>query len=96
MPGPKRFDFTARKSVHIHIDKKFHGAFRTVLLSFGLTMQDALEECAVRISQNDKYMEKMLNDIIVRKAAGELCAAKEEIESIYELIEKDIDIDKKN
>jgi hypothetical protein len=33
-------------------------------------------------------MEKLLNEIIDKKTAGELSAAKEEIESIYELIKK--------
>jgi hypothetical protein len=89
MTAPKRYDFAGRKSVHIHLEKKFHGAFRAKLLSCGITMQDALEECAIRIAENDSYMERVLNDIINKKAAGELSAAKEEIESIYEIIEKD-------
>ena len=89
MPATKRFDFTGRKSVHIHLEKKFHGAFRSKLLSCGITMQDALEECAIRIAENDSYMERVLNDIINKKAAGELSAAKEEIDSIYKIIEKD-------
>ena len=88
MPATKKYDFNGRKSVHIHLEKKFHGAFRAKLISHGITMQDALEECAIRIAEQDSYMEKMLNDIIDKKAAGELNAAKEEIESIYELIKK--------
>ena len=88
MSAPKRYDFTGRKSVHIHLEKKFHGAFRSKLLAHGVTMQDALEECAIRIAENDSYMEKMLNEIINKKTAGELSAAKEEIDSIYDLIEK--------
>jgi hypothetical protein len=89
MPVNKKYDFNGRKSIHIHMEKKFHGAFRARLLSYGITMQDALEECAIRIAEHDTYMEKLLNEIINKKAAGELTAAKEEIESIYELIEKD-------
>ena len=89
MPAPKRYDFASRKSVHIHLEKKFHGAFRSSLLSHGVTMQDALEECAIRIAESDSYMEGLLNDIINKKAEGELSAAKEEIESIYDIIKKD-------
>mgnify|MGYP003628683442 FL=1 len=89
MSAPKRYDFTSRKSVHIHLEKKFHGAFRAALLSHGVTMQDALEECAIRIAESDSYMENLLNDIINKKAEGELSAAKEEIESIYDIIKKD-------
>lgn len=89
MPAPKRYDFHGRKSIHIHLEKKFHGAFRAKLLASGITMQDALEECAIRIAENDSYMEKMLDDIINKKAKGELTAAKEEIESIYDIIKRD-------
>ena len=89
MPATRKYDFNGRKSVHIHLEKKFHGAFRAKLLSYGITMQDALEECAIRIAEHDSYMEKLLNEIIDKKAAGELSAAKEEIESIYEIIKKD-------
>lgn len=89
MPATKRYDFNRRKSVHIHLEKTFHGSFRAKLLSYGITMQDALEECAIRIAENDSYMEKLLDDIINKKAEGELQAAKAEIESIYEIIKKD-------
>lgn len=89
MSAPKKYDFNGRKSVHIHLEKKFHGSFRAKLLSYGITMQDVLEECAIRIAENDSYMEKLLNEIINKKAAGELFAAKEEIDSLYDIIEKD-------
>ena len=89
MTRGKRYDFSGRKSIHIHLDKNFHGAFRAKLLTCGITMQDALEECAIRIAENDSYMEKLLNEILDKKAEGQLLAAKEEIDSIYEIIKKD-------
>jgi len=68
-----------------------HGEFRTRLFKKGLTMQDALEECASKIAQGDPYMEKLLNDLVEKKIKGELQVAVQEAESIYRLIEKDDD-----
>ncbi len=86
MSAPKKYDFTGRKSVHIHIMKSQHAEFRSRVMLAGLTMQDVLEECAIRIAEGDSYMEKLINDVIDKKAKGELQVAKAEIESIYEAI----------
>mgnify|MGYP003112684079 CR=1 FL=1 len=86
MSAPKKYDFTGRKSVHIHIMKSQHAEFRSRVMLAGLTMQDVLEECAIRIAEGDLYMEKLINDVIDKKAKGELQVAKAEIESIYEAI----------
>ena len=86
MAAPKKYDFTGRKSVHIHIMKSQHAEFRSRVMLAGLTMQDVLEECAIRIAEGDSYMEKLINDVIDKKAKGELQVAKAEIESIYEAI----------
>ena len=50
MSAPKKYDFAGRKSVHIHLMKAQHASFRSKVILAGLTMQDVLEECAVRIS----------------------------------------------
>ena len=86
MAAPKKYDFTGRKSIHIHLMKSQHAAFRSKVLLSGVTMQDVLEECAVRISEGAPYMEKLINDVINKKAQGELQVAKAEINSIYEAI----------
>jgi hypothetical protein len=64
-----------------------HAEFRTRLLRKGITMQDALEECAIRIAQGDSYMEKLLNAIVDKKINGELQIATQEADSLYRLIE---------
>ena len=87
MSAPKRYDFTGRKSVHIHMMKSQHAEFRAKVMLAGLTMQDVLEECAIRIAEGDSYMEKLINDVINKKSEGELQVAKAEIESIYEAIQ---------
>ncbi len=89
MAAPKRYDFTGRKSIHIHLMKSQHAAFRSKVILSGITMQDALEECAIRISEGEPYMEKLINEVIDKKARGELQIAKAEINSIYEAIESD-------
>ena len=83
----KRFNFETKKSVHINLMLGTHGEFRARLLKKGLTMQDALEECAIRIAQGEKYMEKMLDEIIEKKINGDLQVAAQEAESLYRLIE---------
>ena len=87
MAAPKRYDFTGRKSIHIHLMKSQHASFRSKVVLSGLTMQDVLEECAIRVSEGDPYMERLINDVIHKKTAGELQVAKAEVESIYEAIE---------
>lgn len=87
MSAPKKYDFAGRKSVHIHLMKAQHASFRSKVILAGLTMQDVLEECAVRISENDPYMERLINDVHQKKTRGELQVAKAEIDSIYDAIQ---------
>ena len=87
MSAPKKYDFAGRKSIHIHLMKAQHASFRSKVILAGLTMQDVLEECAVRISEDDPYMEKLINDVHEKKTRGELQVAKAEIDSIYDAIQ---------
>ena len=87
----KRFNFETKKSVHINLMLGTHGEFRSRLLKKGITMQDALEECAIRIAQGEPYMEKLLDEIVDKKINGELQIASQEAESLYRLIEDDKD-----
>ena len=93
MSAPKKYDFTGRKSIHIHIMKSQHAEFRAKVMLAGLTMQDVLEECVIRVAEGDSYMEKLINEVIDKKAKGELRVAKAEIESIYEAIKSGKDED---
>lgn len=64
-----------------------HSEFRVNLLRRGLSMQEVLEECAIRIAAQDKYMEKLLDELVERKITGERKIAKSDAESVYRLIE---------
>ena len=85
----KRYNFHNRKSVHIHLTLGNHAEFRTTLLKKGITMQDALEACAIKIAEGNTWMEKMLDEVVEKKIKGELQIAAAEADSIYELIQKD-------
>ena len=69
--------------------KSQHAAFRSRVVLAGLTMQDVLEECAIRLSEGDQYMEKLIDDVINKKNDGELQVAKAEAESIYKAIQSE-------
>jgi len=83
-----KYDFTSRKSIHIHLNKEIHADLRITLLQKGLTMQDALEACSVLIAEQHPFMEKYLDKVLERKINGEKQIAKREAESIYEAIER--------
>lgn len=72
-----------------------HAELRTNLLRKGLTMQEALEACAVQIAECSPYMEKLLDKVVERKINGETQIAKAEADNIYRLIESsEADADK--
>ena len=66
-----------------------HSEFRIKLLRKGLSMQEVLEECAVRIAGQDNYMDKMLDELVERKITGERKIAESDAQSLYRLIEAD-------
>ena len=84
----KKYDFSGRKSIHIHLNKAIHADMRVVLLQKGLTMQDAIEACAILIAEQHPFMEKHLDKVVDRKTNGEKQIAIREAESIYEIIER--------
>lgn len=68
-----------------------HSEFRTKLFQKGLSMQEVLEECAIRISKQDRYMDKMLDELVERKITGERKIAESDAQSLYRLIEANDD-----
>ena len=52
-------------------------------------MQEVLEECAVRIAAQDKYMERLLDELVERKITGERKIAESDAQSLYRLIDSD-------
>ena len=87
----RRYNFENRKSVHIAMTLGTHSEFRVKLLRKGLSMQEVLEECAIRIATQDKYMESLLNELVERKIAGERKIAETDAQSLYRLIEAEDD-----
>ena len=86
---PKRYNFETNKSIHINLTLGTHGAFRSKLFAKGLSMQEVLEECAIRIANDDSYMEKLLEALVERKISGERKIAATDAASIYRIIESD-------
>jgi len=78
-----------RKSVHVHMTIGIHTEFKSNLAKFGLNMQEVLEECAIRIATEDNYMEKILNELIIKKSEGAIKIAERDAESIYKIINDD-------
>jgi hypothetical protein len=85
----KRYNFETKKSVHINLTLGTHGAFRSKLFSKGLSMQEVLEECAIRVADEETYMEKLLESLVQRKIEGTKSVAASDAASIYRLIEED-------
>lgn len=50
-------------------------------------MQEVLEECAIRVANDESYMEKLLDTLVKRKIDGERKIAASDAASIYRLIE---------
>ena len=85
----KRYNFETKKSVHINLTLGTHAAFRSKLFTKGLSMQEVLEECAIRVADEELYMEKLLEKLVQRKIDGERKIAASDAQSIYRLIEED-------
>ena len=75
-----------RKSVHVHMTTGVHSEFKSNVAKVGLSMQEVLEECAIRIAAEDSYMEKILNELIIKKSEGAIRIAEKDAESIYRII----------
>ena len=82
-------EFETKKSVHIHLTQSTKAALRISLFSKGLCMQEALEECATRIVEEDNYMLEMLDTLVERKRIKSLSKVSEsDVESVFNVIEQ--------
>jgi hypothetical protein len=86
MNGNKRLNFETKKSIHINLTRGTHASFRAKLFEKGLSMQEVLEELAIRVSRSETYMEEMLNELVEIKISGDRKMAQSDAESIYRLI----------
>ena len=69
--GKKRLNFETKKSIHINLTLGTHALFRSKLFERGLSMQEVLEELAIRVSRSESYMEKMLDELVEIKISGD-------------------------
>jgi len=77
-----------KKSVHFNISKDAHAAFRIECFKRSLSMQEVFEEFVQRILAETPYMIRMLDQISDdKKNKVEKKFSKQDVESIFELIE---------
>jgi len=87
--GKKRLNFETKKSIHINLTRGTHAEFRSKLFEKGLSMQEVLEELAIRVSRSESYMEKVLDELVEIKINGDRKIAESDAQSIYRLIKDD-------
>ena len=86
--------YETKKSIHINLTLGTHSEFRKQLFSKGLSMQEVLEECAVRIASEDSYMTRLCDDLVERKINGNRKIAASDSDSVFRIIEKDNPFDR--
>ena len=89
----KKINYGEKKSIHINLTLGTHAEFRTKLFERGLSMQEVLEEVAIRISRSETYMERMLDELVEIKISGDRQIAETDKGSIYRLIKDKRDIE---
>ena len=92
-----RFKHYSKKSLHITCTLAEHAEFKKVLLDYGLSMQEVLYQCLIRITNgNDNYMKELLDECVeIRIAKKHNAYLEGDVENIYKLIESD-DRDKRD
>lgn len=81
---------SAKKSVHINIERETHADMRGILFKKDLTMQDFFSSCATSLASEETYFMNFLNEIRRAKENKELKKiSSEEIDRIYDLLESE-------
>lgn len=78
-----------RKCINVKLDKEVHASFRFKLLERGITMQDAMDEFAKLIADDDQRALGIVERLVVRKAKAELTAMSEPKDHSRKLSELD-------
>jgi len=85
----KYYNLEVRKSIHINLTTETHAALRMLLFKRKLSMQEVLEECAIRLVENNEYFDKLMDDLHDRKQNKiEKKFTKTDAESIFNAIEQ--------
>lgn len=81
-------DFETRKSLHINLTRETHAALRITCFQNKLSMQEVIEELAIRVIEEDPYMLDMLHSLANKKRKNAISKiAKSDAESIFKVIE---------
>ena len=79
---------SAKKSVHINLDKETHADLRGILFKKDLTMQDFFSACAERLVLEDNVFCRFVDQIKDRKLNRQLKKITDfEAERIFDLLE---------
>ena len=81
-------DFETRKSLNINLTLETHAALRMTCFQNKLSMQEVIEELAIRVIEEDPYMLDMLHSLANKKRKDAINKiAKSDAESIFKVIE---------
>jgi hypothetical protein len=81
-------DFETRKSLHINLTRETHAALRMTCFQAKLSMQEVIEELAIRMIEEEPYMLNLLHDLANKKRKKAISKiAKSDAESIFKVIE---------
>ncbi len=79
---------SAKKSVHINLDKETHAELRGILFKHDLTMQDFFSACAERLALEDNVFCKFINTIREKKLDRSVKKLSDyEADRIFDLLE---------
>jgi len=81
-------DFETRKSLHINLTRETHAALRMACFQNKLSMQEVIEELAIRVIEEEPYMLNLLHELANKKRKKAISKiAKSDAESIFKVIE---------
>ena len=81
-------DFETRKSLHINLTRETHAALRMTCFQNKLSMQEVIEELAIRVIEEEPYMLNVLHSLANKKRKDAISKmAKSDAESIFKAIE---------
>ena len=87
--APNYSDLELRKSVHINLTKETHSALRMRLFQLRLSMQEVLEECAIKIVEDNPDFVQLLQALQHRKKERKIQKLTQtDAESIFQAIEE--------
>ena len=79
---------SAKKSVHINLDKETHAELRSILFKNDLTMQDFFSACAERLALEDNVFCKFINEVREQKLNKSVKKLSDyEADRIFDLLE---------